>query len=942
LNKTGENKSAENICARCGRRRLLAERRGSLTSFLLSDLSCYCDESSTQAGDAAKLQPLEKAKNRTGGQSTVCQRCLKLVPTVSRAGSITAFFFKDQRCQCRKPLLESNKSDYSAKVKAPAQIAIYEGSDNYDRLNLAGLETRYHGGELLSKRTSLKTAMQTARANQAKETIAMAELAPGQIIGGCYELLDLAGQGGMGSVYKARHTVLGRLCAVKFLLPSMITPRTWFLFQKEAKLVSTMQHQTICQVYDLGIHNETVPYYCMDFVEGATLESTIIKHGPLSVGATLELFIKVCEGLNYAHGRGVVHKDLKPANLMITGSSNTIEIRILDFGIADLAESARESQGQAFDSESDSKAQQPRGALKQADIIGSASYMSPEQFVGDAVDRRSDIYSLGCVIFETLVGAPPFLEQTFEDLRHAHLAKLPPSLEAPTGIYFPLSIQAIIAKCLEKNPDHRYQSVAELSVDLELALAKKPLQHAIDHFRALEEGRGASQIKTKSNYLDPTSASGAANSQTGTKTETEAGTEAQKQAELPFRNLAPELKIFLSAVLAVVFLSFAAVYLLLFNLSDDTKKSTKQIHSSSSSNSSEFILGKGKVLTDKSQVGSAISRVVDDKSRAGSDNSRVVDDNSQAGSKNHESVLPQASLTNVAQFAILKAAEKEPSFSAIAIQPMKDPSPASLEKVENSSLLIKPLSDSTLNIICAELPIEKIGGLDMTAVKTAETELRWLSEPCTKQTRYLRIPVASPSQAGKFAELLPKFQNLQYLVYQVNSRASMPVSVPPGLTYFAIESAHLPGLRLSDINERHPSRTYGDLVNNKLVRTKLKAIPTSIEFINCDINERTFHFLSHSARLDRLSLKDCRLKECPIETTAVYGVKSLRIIVSEGQLPNWLRPEALNKAAIALPEELEIVMTTWSDKQCQKLDKQFRALHPRLRDDSHKFKVTGI
>jgi serine/threonine protein kinase len=926
LNKTGENKSAENICARCGRRRLLAERRGSLTSFLLSDLSCYCDESSTQAGDAAKLQPLEKAKNRTGGQSTVCQRCLKLVPTVSRAGSITAFFFKDQRCQCRKPLLESNKSDYSAKVKAPAQIAIYEGSDNYDRLNLAGLETRYHGGELLSKRTSLKTAMQTARANQAKATIAMAELAPGQIIGGCYELLDLAGQGGMGSVYKARHTVLGRLCAVKFLLPSMITPRTWFLFQKEAKLVSTMQHQTICQVYDLGIHNETVPYYCMDFVEGATLESTIIKHGPLSVGATLELFIKVCEGLNYAHRRGVVHKDLKPANLMITGSSNTIEIRILDFGIADLAESARESQGQAFDSESDSKAQQPRGALKQADIIGSASYMSPEQFVGDAVDRRSDIYSLGCVIFETLVGAPPFLEQTFEDLRHAHLAKLPPSLEAPTGIYFPLSIQAIIAKCLEKSPDHRYQSVAELSVDLELALAKKPLQHAIDHFRALEEGRGASQTKTRSNYLDPTSASGAASSQTGAGTETEA----QKQADLPFRNLAPELKIFLSAVLAVVFLSFAAVYLLLFNLSDDTKKSTKQSNSSSSSSvsSSEFKLAKGKVYTDKS--------------RAGSDNSRVVDDHSGAGSENHESVLPQASLTNVAQFAILKAAEKEPLFSAITIQPMKDPSPASLEKVENSSLLIKPLSDSTLNIICAELPIEKIGGLDMTAVKTAETELRWLSEPCTKQTRYLRIPVASPSQAGKFTELLPKFQNLQYLVYQVNSRASMPVSVPPGLTYFAIESAHLPGLRLSDINERHPSRTYGDLVNNKLVRTKLKAIPTSIEFINCDINERTFHFLSHSARLDRLSLKDCRLKECPIETTAVYGVKSLRIIVSEGQLPNWLRPESLNKAAIALPEELEIVMTTWSDKQCQKLDKQFRALHPRLRDDSHRFKVTGI
>lgn len=824
----------------------------------------------------------------------------------------------------------------------PAHAAAHDGSDEYNRLNLAGLETRYHGGELLSKRTSLKTAMQTARANQAQATIAMAELAPGQLIGGCYELIDLAGQGGMGSVYKARHTVLGRLCAVKFLLPTMITPRTWFLFQKEAKLVSTMQHQTICQVYDLGIHNETVPYYCMDFVEGATLENTIIKHGPLSVGATLELFIKVCEGLTYAHRRGVVHKDLKPANLMIAGSSNAIEIRILDFGIADLAESARESQGQAFDNEPDNRSEdlQPKGILKQADIIGSASYMSPEQFVGDAVDRRSDIYSLGCVIFETLVGAPPFLEQTFEELRHAHLNKLPPSLEAPTGIYFPLSIQAIIAKCLEKEPEHRYQSAAELAADLELALAKKPLQYALEHFRVLEEGRRFSQPKDK--YLDA--------EQSSPRSGASSQADAQRRTELPLQSRTPDLRIFLSALLAVVFLSFAAVYLLLFNLSDDSRRSSKQSRTHIQSSTSTSASTSASTSKDKGKRQELVGDTTGDTTSRGAGNNptnqrhdnAIESSESQSKSpESHDAVLPQASLTSVAQFAVLKAAEQEPSF--IAIQPMQNPSQISLEKLEKlekNTLLIKPLSDSTLNIICAELPTAKIGGLDMTAVKTAETELRWLTEACAKQTRYLRIPVEAPAELSKLNELLPKFENLRFLIYRVNSRASMPVPVPPGLTYFAIENAHLPGIKLSDINERHPSRTYGDLVNNNLVRTQLKAIPTSIELINCELNERTFHFLGHSAKLERLTLKDCRLKESPIETTAIYGVKSLKIIVSDAQLPAWLKPEALSKAAIALPEELEIVMTAWSDKQCQKLDKQYRAVHPRLKDDSHKFKVT--
>ena len=465
-------KEQSKICSKCRRSIISEERRGSLTSFLLSDLSCCCGQKNAAGG-----------RPSGASEAGICRRCRKVVPALSRPGSMTAFFFKDMRCQCKTPQL-SGVGSAGEGLGGGGKGAQPSGA----------LATRYSGGELLQKRTAARTAMRTRRAGATEAAVL---LAPGAVIGGCYKLMELAGQGGMGSVYRARHTVLGRQCAVKFLAPSMVSEQSWRMFQKEAKIISALQHHTICQVYDLGLHEGSLPYYAMDFIHGETLAETIDRQGPLSVGAALELFVKVCEGLSYAHRRGVVHKDLKPANIMLTvDGADEIEVKILDFGISDLGEA-----WQSRREHSRAKAGAKRvSAPDSSEVIGSAAYMSPEQFRGRDIDRRSDIYNLGCALFETLSGVPPFTGDGFEELEAAHRKAEPPSLHSVTGIKFPAGVEAILSKCLEKSTERRYQSVNELSIDMERVLAVKPLQFARDKESELLAAQVAGE-KAASNRL---------------------------------------------------------------------------------------------------------------------------------------------------------------------------------------------------------------------------------------------------------------------------------------------------------------------------------------------------------------------------------------------------------------------------------------------------------
>lgn len=433
-------------CPQCGKVITPADRLGSLTSFLLSDLNCSC-----------RAERLGSPRSNTGDghrqqQDKLCARCHKVIPDVKRVGSLTSFFFKDVRCQCPEPLLSSGKG---------AQIGQSDGNR---------LQTRYSDGGLTQLRQKQKkTFYANTQAALAADAAAFVDIAPGLVIGGTYELLALAGQGGMGSVYRARHISLGRHCAVKFVAPSMVSRQTWDLLQKEAKIISSLTHPTICQIYDLGVHAGRLPFYAMDFIEGFTLDEFLTQYGPLSVGACAELYIKVCEGLSYAHRRGVVHKDLKPANIMIERLPNDeIQVRILDFGISELNGPAANAQ-----------------TSKRGEAIGTAAYMSPEQSSGQAVDKRSDIYSLGCSIFETLTGSYVFnvegqgdIQATLNQFARQHREAEPPSLMSRTGVTFSPQIEAIVAYCLEKDADKRYQNASELSIDLQRMLEGKPLQFA--------------------------------------------------------------------------------------------------------------------------------------------------------------------------------------------------------------------------------------------------------------------------------------------------------------------------------------------------------------------------------------------------------------------------------------------------------------------------------
>lgn len=330
------------------------------------------------------------------------------------------------------------------------------------------LRTRYVPARatLTRKRQLLETTMRTRQANLTASDARLIDLKPGELIGGCYKLDYLVGKGGMGLIYRAKHQSLDRTVALKFIAPSLVSKENWNLFKNEAKISSTLSHSTICQIYDLGLHAGVLPFYAMDFIEGQTLEEIILNSGPLSVGATLEIFGKAAEGLSYAHRRSVVHKDIKPANIMVTNTAQGLQVKILDFGIAELNEGRKDK--------------------KEIEVIyGSAAYMSPEQFRGQPLDLRTDLYSMGCAMYETLTGMPPFQDATYEALSEPQRAEVP-LLSDSTGIEFAVELEAIIQKCLQKQAEKRYQSANELAIDLQRLMDGKELQFARDQMTNMQ------------------------------------------------------------------------------------------------------------------------------------------------------------------------------------------------------------------------------------------------------------------------------------------------------------------------------------------------------------------------------------------------------------------------------------------------------------------------
>jgi serine/threonine protein kinase len=272
----------------------------------------------------------------------------------------------------------------------------------------------------------------------------------GTILNGTYEIQDLVGRGGMGCVYKARDILMERTVAIKMLHSHLVQDKASTLrFQQEARAASAINHPNVITAYDFGILETGQPYLIMDFLQGSSLSATIDESNGLEYARAIHIFAQTCDALHVAHTKGVIHRDLKPSNIMIVQNRDDPDfVKIVDFGIAKLLpHSGKQSQN----------------LTQTGELFGSPLYMSPEQFLGKPLDVRTDIYAMGCVMYEALMGRPPFSGEHVLETMHKHIHEMPMKFSAARpDIKIPAKLETICARALEKEPDARYQTMAEL------------------------------------------------------------------------------------------------------------------------------------------------------------------------------------------------------------------------------------------------------------------------------------------------------------------------------------------------------------------------------------------------------------------------------------------------------------------------------------------------
>ncbi|MBI2810548.1 MAG: serine/threonine protein kinase [Candidatus Melainabacteria bacterium] len=279
------------------------------------------------------------------------------------------------------------------------------------------------------------------------------QFGPGDYIDERYQIISVLGRGGCGCVYKVIQIALKKQFALKTLNPINTSEITTLRLHKEAQAASRLQHPNLVRAVDFGMIGGTQPYLVMDLVEGPTLSQYLKQHGKASVKDALHMFLPLCSALAYAHEQGVVHRDLKPSNVILSGDDSQYIPKIVDFGIAKLKSS---------------DATHAMTLTATGDIFGTPLYMSPEQCMGTGVDGRSDIYALGCMLFETVTGAPPFSgTNPLEIMMQHNTAKMPSLKEASLGETFPPALERVIGRMLEKDPKDRYQDCKAVAMDLE-------------------------------------------------------------------------------------------------------------------------------------------------------------------------------------------------------------------------------------------------------------------------------------------------------------------------------------------------------------------------------------------------------------------------------------------------------------------------------------------
>lgn len=339
------------------------------------------------------------------------ERCTKCGNTIvnEAAGSISLWLFRPAECKCESP------SAYPLKIAEAESTESFSSSDAIEELRV-----------------------QTAF-----------PIENGTIINDHYRIIRPLGAGGMGNVYQVEDQKTKLVFALKIISSSLAQKRPLAKrFEQEARAAGRLTHPNIAAVYDVGEAEDNSPFLIMDYVEGPSLEQKLKKEGYLEVPHAVNISIQVAEALAYAHKQGVVHRDIKPSNILLQGDEHD-RVKLVDFGIAKVNEQ---------------KGVDATKLTQTGELFGSPLYMSPEQCRGDDVDARSDIYSLGCVMYESLTGRPPFQGENPVRVILKHLSEeakpLPKVVGASAGL------KQIVARCLAKNVKERYASADELLVDL--------------------------------------------------------------------------------------------------------------------------------------------------------------------------------------------------------------------------------------------------------------------------------------------------------------------------------------------------------------------------------------------------------------------------------------------------------------------------------------------
>jgi eukaryotic-like serine/threonine-protein kinase len=306
-----------------------------------------------------------------------------------------------------------------------------------------------------------------------------------KVFGGRYEVIGRAGSGGMAEVYRARDELLGREVALKVLSERFSRDKAFVeRFRREARAAANLSHPNIVSLYDYGSDDDTY-FIVMEFIDGKALSDVIAAEAPLMPERAADIAAEVAAALQRAHSAGLVHRDIKPGNIMITSAGQT---KVTDFGIA----RALRRDGETT-------------MTQTGMVIGTAAYLSPEQAQGNTVDARSDVYSLGCVLYEMLTGRPPFAGDTPLSIAYKHVRESA-ARPSQSNADVPRELDAIVLKALAKNPDNRYDSATEMQQDLQRYLGgQKVLATPLlgDETTALAGGGGTQVMRRPDTAVYP-------------------------------------------------------------------------------------------------------------------------------------------------------------------------------------------------------------------------------------------------------------------------------------------------------------------------------------------------------------------------------------------------------------------------------------------------------